>query len=101
MADPTKRERHRAALAESNSRPERRERARRQATEQRLWEAGLPCVTAEARARQGRTQTENRLSHIPLERRDEYRVLAKKYGAAEATRIVLEHHETVLRRAHA
>lgn len=101
MADPLLREKHRRAVAEANRRPERRERSGEQARRLRLWEHGLPKITAEVRKRQGAAQTERRLAHIPLERRDEYRVLAKKYGAAEASRIIIEHQEVVLRRGRA
>lgn len=87
------------AVAEANRRPERRELARSQAVERRLWEQGLAAASApEARARQGKACSESRLAHVPLERRDEYRSLSARYGAAEAFRIVMEHHATVLSR---
>jgi len=101
MADPIKRERHRKAVTEANRSPERRARSGQQCRELRLWEKGLACMTPEVRARQGRSSSNSRLAHIPLERREEYLRLAKKYGAAEAQRIILDHHAAVLRRGRA
>lgn len=101
MADPMKRERQRRGVAEANRRPEARERARRRAIESRIWEKGVEAMTPEVRERIGRTQTEQRLAHIPLERRAEYKKLVKEIGAAEATRVILAHHEAVLRRGRA
>lgn len=86
-------------IAEANRRPERRERSAQVCRDHKRWEQGLPAAnTAEARARQGRAQSETKLAHIPIERRSDYRALVLKVGASEAYRLVMEHQTTVLTR---
>jgi hypothetical protein len=86
-------------IADANRRPERRARSAEIARERRLWEIGLAAANApDARARQGKACSRNRLSHIPLERQDDYRALVLKVGAADAYRAVMEHQQAILAR---
>lgn len=88
-------------IAEANRRPERRERSAQVCRDHKRWEDGLAAANApEARAKQGRTQSISKLSHIPLERQDEYRALVRKVGAPEAQRLVMEHQTIIIARAH-
>ena len=90
------------AIAEANRRPERRAQSGEQARALRIWEKGLPATKSpDAIARQVQTMTERKLAHIPLAYRDEYRRLTRKYGAAEATRLILDHAQATARRAYA
>jgi len=98
--NPVLRVKHIAALAENNRRPERRKQSGEQAKRIRLWEHGLPKVTDEVRKRGGQTLTERKLADIPLEHRETYASLVRKVGAKQATKIIGEHVEATLRRAH-
>ncbi len=97
---PEYRQRQREALTAFNRQEHRRKQSGEQAKAMRLWERGLPMVTADVRARQGRTMTERRLADIPLAFRDDYRILVKKVGAKEARKAILELAAKVAERAH-
>ena len=64
------------------------------------WRIATQYITAEHRERGRRTQIETKIGHIPAEVRDLYYDLTrrKKISAAEATALVLEHHETEMQR---
>lgn len=88
-------------VAEANRRPERRSRSAQVARDNALWEKGLPAMQSpEARKKQAASQSRARLSHIPIERQDDYRALVSKVGAKEAERLVLEHNAILAARAH-
>lgn len=87
-------------LTELNQTPEARARSGEQASKCRLWEYGQAGQTPEARQRQVKTMTENRLAGIPEEVRPLYRELTKvrRLKAAEAREIALAHHEAQMAR---
>lgn len=88
-------------VAEANRRPERRARSAQVCRDHKMWERGLAAATTpEARARQGRSCSQSRLAHIPIERLDDYRALVLKVGSSEALRLISEHQKTILERAH-
>jgi hypothetical protein len=74
------------AIAEANRRPERRARSVQLAHERKLWELGLAAANKpQARARQGKTCSANRLAHIPEDMRQYYLSLTRRgIKAAEA-----------------
>lgn len=78
--------------------PEHADRARRMMTDARLWEKGIERLGpagSPVRIKAGRGVSAARLSHIPRERRDDYRHLvnSKRMKADEATRIILDQHQ--------
>jgi hypothetical protein len=99
--NPEYRVRHIEALAASNRRPDRRARSGQLARELRIWEKGLPNVTAASHAETARKTSEARLAHIPLAYRDEYKRLVRKIGAKDAARVILDLADANARRAHA
>lgn len=101
LYDPMKRERQRKAVSEANRRPERRARSGELARAIRLWDYGQAALTPESYRKAGWINSERKLAHIPLAYRDEYKGLAKKYGAAEAERMICELADAQARRAHA
>lgn len=99
--DPMKRQRQRDGIAAHNRSAKARARSGQLAREIRLWEHGLPKIDAAVRRRQAETYSNNRLADIPIERREEYKKLAKAYGATYARHVIHKHQEAVLRRGHA
>lgn len=97
---PEYRKRQRDAVAAANRREERRRQSGEQAKALRLWEHGLPCMTQEVRRRQGQTNTAKKFSDIPLAYWDDYRILVKKIGAAEARKAIFDLAAKALERAH-
>ena len=93
--DPVKRERQRKAVAAANKRPERRARSGELAKALKLWESGLPKITGEVRAVQGKTCSANRMAHIPADYLDLYRELTRvrRLPAGEALAVVLDQQE--------
>jgi len=92
--NPAHKERQRERLAALNRTPERRAASAITAKELRLWEIGVPkSLAPDVRKKQAATRVENRLAHIPREYREMYKDLMRKQGAAEASRLIQEHHE--------
>lgn len=79
-------------LRAATATPEHRERARALIVGRALW-LQSSAHGPEARAKAGRTLSEQRLAWCPRELRDDYRTMRRKVGASEARRIILDQHE--------
>lgn len=75
-------------------------KAAKVAKERQTWRIASQHITQEHRDRAKRLQIESKIGHIPKEVRELYYDLTrrKKFSAAEATALVLEHHEAEMQR---
>lgn len=85
---------NRRRLAALNRTEEARARSARNVLRDRLWERSIAAVTPESRRKRTEMMRRRNLGHIPPALREEYlRLRSMRFSAAEATRIVLDHHQ--------
>lgn len=101
QADPTIRERKSAKMREIAATPEWQARNAEQCRQRRLWEKGVPAITAETRARQGRTFSARHGIALwcPAELVETARALRRSGVSVDETkRMIAEQHDRDMRR---